>query len=169
MRQLAPMALIAVTVAACAHEPLHAPASERSAPGAVSYTLPPGGDVAIAIRGYDRVTRRAYDQTSFPAVRVQMTLANRGTQPWTVRPTEQIAFIEDYGPSMPAAVSTRALVVAPGETRTIDLLYPVPSPGFAQTPPRRLSLQWRVRLPGGVVGDRARLDRELAAIAPPRA
>ena len=168
MRQLARIALMAVTLAGCAHERITSPASERSTPGQVSYTLFPGGDVAVAVVGYDRVERRAYDQTSFPALRVRMTLTNRGTQPWTVQPREQIAFIEHYGPSMPASVSQGVLVVAPGETRALELFYPVPSTGFAQLPPQQLSLQWRVRLPGGVVGDRARLDHELASIPAPR-
>jgi hypothetical protein len=168
MGQLARIALMAVTLAGCAHEQIASPTSERSAPGQVSYTLFPGGDVDVAVVGYDRIERRAYDQASFPALRVRMTLTNRGTQPWTVQPREQIAFIEHYGPSTPASVSQRVLVVAPGETRTLELFYPVPSAAFAQLPPQRISLQWRVRLPGGIVGDRARLDHELASIAAPR-
>jgi len=169
MRQLAGMALVAVTIAACAHQPVFAPASERSQPGQVSYTLPPGGEVDIVVVGYDSVSHRRYDLTSAPLLHVQMTLANRGSEPWMLHSREQVAFIESYGPSMPAAVSDLPLVVAPGETRTLDLYYPIASAGFAQAPPRRLSLQWRVRVPGGVVGDRARLDREIASIAPPRA
>lgn len=167
MRLLAGLALGAVTLVACAHEHVFVPTTRAAAPGRVSYAMAPGGDVGIAVVGYDRVVRRAYDQTSFPALHVQMTLANRGTQPWTVSPREQIAYIENYGPSLPAAVSEQSVVVAPGETRTVDLLYPVASPAFAQAPPRRVSLHWRVRLPGAVVGDRARLDREVASIAAP--
>ena len=169
MRQLVGIGLTAMMMlAGCAHERIASPASERSAPGQVSYTLFPGGNVDLAVLGYGRIVRRAYDQTSFRALRVRMTLTNRGTQPWTVRPTEQIALIEQYGPTMPAAVSQRPLVVPPGETRTLELFYPVPSAAFAQRPPQRLALQWRVHLPGGVVGDRARLDHELASIAAPR-
>jgi len=169
MRQLAGMALVAVTLAACAHQTVHAPASERSQPGQVSYSLPPGGEVNIVVVGYEHFAGRPYAQTGYPALHVQMTLANRGSETWTMHSRDQIAFIENYGPSMPAAASDRPLVVAPGETRTFDLFYPVATAGFAQVPPRRMSLQWRVRLPGGVVGDRARLDREIASIVPPRA
>jgi hypothetical protein len=168
MRQLAWIVLAAVTLAGCAHEPINPPASERSTPGEVSYSLHSDGDVSLAVVGYDQIVRRAVNQTSFPALHVLMTLTNRGTQPWTVHPAEQIAFIEHYGPSMPAAVSDRPLLIAPGETRTLELFYPVPSAAFAQLPPQRISLQWRVRMPGGIVGDRARLDHELAAIAAPR-
>lgn len=169
MRQLAGMALVAVTLAACAHQPIVGPASERSQPGQVSYTLPPGGEVSIVVVGYDSVSHRRYDLTSAPLLHVQMTLANRGTQPWTLHSRDQIAFIESYGPSVPAEASDHPLVVAPGETRTLDLYYPIAKAEFAQAPPRRMSLQWRVRLPGGVVGDRARLDREVASVVPPRA
>jgi hypothetical protein len=169
MRQLAWIVLTAVTLAGCAHEPIHPPASERSAPGQVSYSLFSDGAVSLAVVGYDRIERRAVNQTSYPALRVLMTLTNRGTQPWTVHPAEQIAFIERYGRTLPAATSDRPLLVGPGETRTLELFYPVPSAAFAQLPPQRISLQWRVRLPGGIVGDRARLDHQLASIAPPRA
>ena len=167
MRLLAGMALVAVTVVGCAHERVFSPTSQRSAPGQVIYSVAPGGEVAIAVVGYGRVTRHAFDQTSFPALRVQMTLTNRGAHPWTVNPREQLAFIENYGPNVPAAVSEQPLVVAPGATRAIDLFYPVASPEFAQTPPRRLSLRWRVRLAGSVIGDRARLDHEVASINAP--
>ncbi len=167
MRGLAGIALLTVTLASCAHEHVFPPTSRQAAPGQVSYRLPPGGDVAIAVVGYDRITRRAYDQTSFPALRVRMTLTNRGAQPWTVNRREQLAFIESYGPSLPAAASDPLLVVPPGETRALDLFYPVPSPSFAQAPPQKLSVQWRVRVPGALIGDRARLDREVASIAAP--
>jgi hypothetical protein len=169
MRQLARMALAAVTLAACAHEVVHLPASERSTPDQVSYALPSGGQVDVAVVAYDRIETDAAYKTSFPSLRVRMTLTNRSAQPWSARPDEQLAFIEDYGPSFPAAASKSALVVAPGETRTLELFYPVPKPELAQAPPNRLSLQWRVHLPGAiVVGDRVRLDHELASIAPPR-
>ena len=169
MRQILGMALAAVTLAACAHEIVHEPTSTRSSAGQVSYRLPPGGDVSLVVVGYDLVPGRPYAQTSYPAVRVQMTLANGGTEPWTVHPREQLAFIEDHGPNLPALVSDQPLVVAPGEIRTIDLYYPVADPTFAQSPPRRMTVQWRVRLPAGVIGERARLDRELASAVPPRA
>jgi hypothetical protein len=168
MRQLAWTVLTAVTLAGCAHEPINPPASERSAPGQVSYTLFTPGDVSLAVVAYDRIERRAVDQTGFPALRVRMTLTNRGTQPWTVQPADQIAFIEQYGPTLPAAASSRPLRVAPGETRSLELFYPVPSAEFAQLPPQRFSVRWRVRLPDGIVGGRAQLDHELAAIPAPR-
>ena len=169
MRQLVGMALVAVTLAACAHEVVHQPATERSSAGQVSYTLPPGGDVGLVVVGYEHIPGRPYAQTGYPALHVQMTLSNGGTQSWTVHPRDQLAFIEDRGPNLPSVVSDAPLVVAPGETRVIDLYYPVASAPFAQSPPRQMSLQWRVRLPSGVVGGRAHLDRELASVIPPRA
>jgi hypothetical protein len=168
MNLFARIALAALTIAGCAHAQIHAPASERSAPGQLSYTLPSGGTVDVAVVAYDRIERDAVDATSYPALHVRLTLRNASAEPWSVDPREQLAQLADYGTLLPAAVSRRTLVVAPGETRTLDLFYPTPTAEFAQHAPGRIALDWRVRLPGGLVGDRARLDRELASITPPR-
>ena len=152
MRWLPMLAVVAA--AGCAH-----------GPGGGRAALDPArGAVAVQLVGTRDVQSTRVEGTGFSALVVRMTVDNRSAEPWTVRPEEQVAHVGEWGPQLPADASAGALVVAPGEQRRIDLLYPMPRGQYGPEMARHLSIEWRVRTPDGTLGEHVDLEGQLAEL-----
>ncbi len=125
---------------------------------AATYSIPaeqPTGTVDIQPLGVSDAEPTA--GTTVPVLRVRVTLSNAYDDvPWTVDTRTLIASIEGEGTSRPAFVNADAgspplISVGYGETRTLDLYYPI-SDALAGSQPA-FSLSWRVSTPVGLVSN----------------
>jgi hypothetical protein len=142
LRKLWPCAAMVALVACGSPRYVYAPATTTSADvasgaPAIAYAIPssaPRGELRVATFGITRLGEA-------PAVHLRIAVSNRSAEPWSVDGREQRL---DVGGARAGLVSAttedmttpRALAVAPGETRALDLFFPLP-PGF--TTPRELT------------------------------
>ena len=123
-------------------------------------------DAAVTVDGHDaagyRVSRGSVDVATLGIVdmrpqamlHVRLTVHNGDANVWSVDAANQEALIGDAVFERPRlARSERAevagVVVQPGETRTLNLYYALPS-RFVRREPPPLRVDWRVRTPSEV-------------------
>lgn len=153
----------ATAMTGCAHQDLSARStivtpSAENVGGATVYRMT-DGTVQVAMLPMVEMPALWLGQTATRALHVRVTYANEGMHAWTIYTRQQIAHVEDRGPSLPAGASRDPFIVTPGQTRALDLYYPVAHNDGA---PSRFSLDWHVNEPGTIVAGETRIDANLA-------
>ena len=147
-------------LAACAAPSRHAyaPASTTSAVTAgrptASVPLPfgaPTGEMQLTSIGIGRVVPPSeLGLAEFRALYVRMTIHNRGREPWTVDQGVQTIELMEAGSRVrtrattPTGARPHVVTVAPGQSATIDLAFPVGVQ--ASRDPPEIELQWTVQI-----------------------
>jgi hypothetical protein len=145
---------LATLVAGCAHQETLVPA----APPSTAWLLPEGGDVLVQVIGTSEVGTRDTWRSGYRAMKLRMTVTNASAQTWVIDPRKQIARMGGFSTSFPSNVSAAPLVVGPGDTRTLDLFYPIPTPNYGPELPRHVALDWQIATPQGIIAHRARAE-----------
>jgi hypothetical protein len=126
----------------------------------------PDGDVRVVAMGLADVYSRHDGTPGFRALHVRMILDNKSGSAWRLRADEQRALIDRWGPSFPAEAAignnrVGAVIVPAGKKLAIDLFYPTPMPAYGEVLPPGFSVDWRVRVPEGEIGERVRFERRM--------
>jgi hypothetical protein len=155
MKRLLPVALATFALGSCAHQPV----TIVPPTPAVSFLTPDGGSVSIDMKDAVEIAPTGIDRPGYRALRIRLTLDNRGPQTWIIDPRLQIAHVGGYSVSFPSDVSASPLVVSPGEVRSLDLFYPIPTPDYGPEVPKHVSLDWKINTPSGLYAHRAEMNR----------
>jgi len=144
---------------------------------AAQYTIPPGrlgGDVRVTSFGVTKLEPTGSDDR-VKVLHVRLDLANEnGQQAWELDTRQvQVQFEGSRRSSAPAFANPGdaglpVVVVPPGESRTVDLYYPLPAEikGERQIP--RFEVVWSVRTDEGLVAERTPFERrEIEPATPP--
>src|SRR4051794_17584449 len=118
------VALVTAGLAGCAtpaeYAPRRAVAIQPATVPATAFALANGGFVRVEIVGTAEVRPTDVTRPGYRALRMRMTLDNRSPDPWIVDPRQQIARVGGYALSFPSDASSRAIIVEPGQARTLD-------------------------------------------------
>jgi hypothetical protein len=135
-------------VAACAETPRYSyrPTDAATATATTSDGGVPSGAVQVSVVGVPRGG----------LVHVRMVVHNADGEVWELEALDQHALVDGRGNLIPRytrcdGVEMSTVVLMPGDTRTFDLYYALPS-HVGTTPP--VYIDWRVRTPARVVARR---------------
>jgi acidic type I keratin len=147
------------------YQPAVPPNSQVAGLPAVDYQIPPGqpqGNVRVASFGITQVQSQQGQGT--PVLQVRMVVTNNSRSPWYVDTRTVLVSLGGEGRSRPAFVNTDAgtppyLQVPAGQTKTIDLYYPLPVGMANASEVPAFDVTWQVQTPVGNVAQRTPFQR----------
>jgi hypothetical protein len=141
--------------------------TSASARPAAYYEIParrPHGDVRVATLGVATLEPRGDDTDRVQAMHVRLIADNNDdAAAWQIDTREQTTALDGYGQSRPAFASASVgrpplVTVVPGDSTTIDLYYPLPSPLQRAAGIPHVDVVWRVQTPEGLATRRTTFD-----------
>jgi hypothetical protein len=169
------LALLAASLAACEKpRPAYAPVTTTGADfvGHADYAFPPNaphGRVTIATFGAKKIGRE-------PFVHLRITTTNEGQEPWTIDKTEQrleIALGRErdrqvlVAPRTDLDDSETTVQVGSGETKPVDLFFPLPAEARNKAEAPSFTALWTVRVGDRAVAMATPFERLVTATPPP--
>jgi hypothetical protein len=141
---------------------------------AAHYTIPPTnpqGDVRVAAFGVAKLEFEDRDETVH-ALHIQLIIANNsGRQTWALDTRGvQVQFAGNARKSSPAYANSSSaglpvVQIPPGESRTVDLYYPLPAHMEDEGDLPRFDVLWSVETDDGMVTERTPFERR--EVVPP--
>jgi hypothetical protein len=159
------LAVVAALVTGCATHYTYVP--EKTAARAA----PVLGDVSVALLGVGTVKSPHAHDWKVRALHVRMVVRNRDREEWTLEPFRQIGIIDSTREAPEYVVSDGTddvplLVLLPGDTRVVDLYYPLPARAHGVKTIPTVTVDWRLSTATGPLGhgesafDRQRVQRQ---------
>jgi len=158
------------------YEPEQAATALVAGHSASYYQIPPQaphGDVRVATLGIVKLKPPSGEGAEIRAMHVRMVVDNNDDiGPWQVDTRQQDAILGGHGKSRPAFASSNlggppVVSVAPGQSATIDLYYPLPEDMQKASQIPQLAVFWHVQTPEGAVAERTSFERVRVEPPPP--